>query len=172
MSIRVGWRDSALVLFAELTDVDIFTRATTDNQRLWELGDVFEIFLRPKTQESYVEFQIAPNNKCLQLRYPNAQAVAHARKLGTADHLLIHQKAFFSSTWICAEDHKWFVFAKIPIKTICDGVNLLPDVEWLFSFSRYDYTHNANSPVISSTSRHKKADFHRQLEWGELRFEK
>ena len=171
MYIRVGWHHSALLLFAELTDTDIFTHATADNQRLWELGDVFEIFLRPKTQESYVELQIAPNNKRLQLRYPNAQAVTNARMLGKTDHLMIPGKVFLSSTWTCADDNKWFVFAKIPAKTVCERANLLPDVEWLFSFSRYDYSPNGNAPVISSTSQHSKADFHRQVEWGELRFE-
>ena len=171
MFIRIGWRDSALLVFAELIDTDIFTHATADNQRLWELGDVFEIFLRSKAQESYVELQIAPNNKRLQLCYPNAQAVTNARMLGTADHLMIPGKAFLSSTWICADYHKWFVFAEIPVKTVCERTRSLPDVEWLFSFSRYDYTHNGNTPVISSTSLHKKADFHRQVEWGELRFE-
>jgi hypothetical protein len=171
MFIRVGWRDSALLVFAELTDMDIFTHATADNQRLWELGDVFEIFLRSTTQESYVELQIASNNKRLQLRYPNARAVALARKLGTADHLVIHGKACLSSTWVCADDQKWFVFAKIPVKTVCEKANLLPYVEWLFSFSRYDYTRNGSDPVISSTSPHTKADFHRQTEWGIIRFE-
>jgi hypothetical protein len=171
MFIRVGWHDTALLVFAELIDTYIFTRATADNQRLWELGDVFEIFLRPRAQESYVELQIAPNNKRLQLRYPDAQAVTLARKLGTADHLLIHGKAFLSSVWACADEHKWFVFAKIPAKTVCEKVKLLPDVEWLFSFSRYDHTHNGNAPVISSSSQHKRADFHRQVEWCVMRFE-
>lgn len=171
MFIRVGWRDSALLLFAELTDTDIFTHATADNQRLWELGDVFEIFLRPITQESYVELQVAPNNKRLQLRYPNTEAVAQARKLGTADHFVIHGKAFLSSTWVCADNQKWFVYAKIPVKTVCEKARLLSGVEWLFSFSRYDYTRNGIAPVISSASLHTKADFHRQTEWGVMRFE-
>ena len=170
MFIRIGWRDSALLVFAELIDGDIFTRARADNQRLWELGDVFEMFFRPTTQESYVELQVAPNNKRLQLRYPDARAVAQARKLGSADHLVIHERAFLSLTWVYADDQKWFVFAKIPVKTVCERASL-PDVEWLFSFSRYDYIRNGNAPVISSTSQHKIADFHRQVEWGVMRFE-
>lgn len=171
MFIRVGWRDSALLLLAELTDTDIFTHATEDNQRLWELGDVFEIFLRPRTQKSYVELQVAPSNKRLQLRYPDAEALAQARKLGSSDRFVIHRKAFLSSTWVRADDQKWFVYAKIPVKTVCEKAKLLPGVEWLFSFSRYDYTRNSLAPVISSASLHTKADFHRQTEWGVMRFE-
>ena len=100
MLVQIGWCDDMLLLFAELTDTDIFTHAKTNNQRLWELGDAFEVFLRPRNQESYVELQVAPNNKRLQLRYPNSRAVARARKLGTTDHLLIRRRAFVSSTWV------------------------------------------------------------------------
>jgi hypothetical protein len=170
MLIRTGWCDNILFLFAELTDTDIFTLATKNSQRFWELGDVFEVFLRPRIQKSYVELQVAPNNKRLQLRYQNARAVIHARKLGTSDHLLIHGRAFLSSTWICAAEQKWYVFVKIPAKTVCEQAILSPGVEWLFSFSRYDYTHDSKRPVISSTSPHKKPDFHRHTEWQVMRF--
>src|SRR4051812_5593755 len=46
--IRVGWQHNTLQVFAELTDTDIFTQASGSNQRLWELGDSFEMFLRPE----------------------------------------------------------------------------------------------------------------------------
>ncbi len=171
MLVQIGWCDDMLLLFAELTDTDIFTHAKTNNQRLWELGDAFEVFLRPRNQESYVELQVAPNNKRLQLRYPNSRAVARARKLGTTDHLLIRRRAFVSSTWVCAAEKKWYVFAKIPANTVCEQARLSPGDEWFFSFSRYDYTHAREHPVISSTSPHKRPDFHRQTEWRVMRFE-
>src|ERR1051326_2605619 len=44
--VRTGWRDDSLFVLAELTDGDIFTRATGHNQRFWELGDTFEMFLQ------------------------------------------------------------------------------------------------------------------------------
>jgi hypothetical protein len=45
--VYAGWRRDSLLLFAELTDHDIFTSVTVPNQRMWEMGDTFEIFLRP-----------------------------------------------------------------------------------------------------------------------------
>src|SRR5258706_5882095 len=53
--VRTGWRDRALLVLAELTDADIFNRATKLNERAWELGDVLEIFLRPFDRDGYVE---------------------------------------------------------------------------------------------------------------------
>jgi LmbE family N-acetylglucosaminyl deacetylase len=171
MVVRIGWRGDALLVLAELTDADIFTNATKDNQRLWELGDAFEIFLRPAEQEAYVEFQVAPNNRRLQLRYPNAEAMALARKTGATNRFVIRRQAFHSTTWVCAAEKKWFVLATIPARSVGENAGVLPGAEWLFSFSRYDYTRERSEPVISSTSPHAKADFHRQPEWGVMRFE-
>jgi hypothetical protein len=53
---------------------------------------------------------------------------------------------------------------------VCDRPGPLASAEWLFSFSRYDYTRGRGEPVISSTSPHAAPAFHRQQEWGRLRF--
>jgi hypothetical protein len=171
MIVRVGWQRNGLFVFAELTDVDVFTRATAHNQRFWELGDVFEIFLRPMNQASYVEFQVTPNNRRLQLRYPNAKAVAMARKAGSAADFVIRKKAFYSQIWLCPKEKKWFVLARIPFRSVSENGQSQAGSAWKFSFSRYDYTRGRAEPVISSTSPHAKADFHRQEEWGTLRFD-
>ena len=117
--VRMGWRGACLLVFAELTDADIFSRATGLNQRTWELGDAFEIFLRPDGQEAYVEFQVTPNNQRLQLRHADADAVALARRTGSLERALIHGKAFSSTTWVRPGSRKWFVLAKIPSKSVC-----------------------------------------------------
>ena len=52
------------MVFAELTDHHIFSRATGINQRTWGLGDTFEMFLRSDGQSQYSEFHglnIPPN---------------------------------------------------------------------------------------------------------------
>jgi len=169
MTVRSGWQAKGLFVFVELTDADISTRATAHHQRLWELGDVFEIFLGLAGQESYLELQVAPNNRRLQLRYPNPEAVARARKLGSAEEFVVRGKTFRSRVWLRAKVAKWFVLAQIPARAACGQARLRPGLEWRFSFSRYDYTRGRMAPVISSTSPHAKADFHCQQEWGVLR---
>ena len=54
-TVSAGWRVNSLLVFAELDDADIFTRATASNQRMWELGDVLEMFLSPESSGSYVD---------------------------------------------------------------------------------------------------------------------
>ena len=167
-TVRMGWRGSALLIFAELMDMEIFNGATKLNQRVWELGDVFEIFLRADKKENYVELHVTPNNQHLQMHYPDGTSVERARKNGGLEKFLIWDKAFHSKTWI--EGGKWHIFAEIPASLVCNSNESIENARWRFSFGRYDYVCGVKAPVISSTSRHAKPDFHRQHEWGVMTF--
>jgi len=169
-SVRVGWRENSLLIFAELADQDIFNGATELNQRTWELGDAFEIFLAPAQSESYIEFQVTPGNQKLQLRYSSAHSAARARQTGALSEFLITGEAFHSTTWIETHLRQWNVFAEIPVWVVCDPNACIGNGQWRFSFGRYDYTRGAAEPFISSTSPHAEPDFHRQHEWGILTF--
>jgi hypothetical protein len=159
-----------LLVFAELEDQDIFTRVTGLNQRFWELGDTFEIFLRPVGQQVYVEFHVSPNNQRLQLRFTDAGMVERLRKAGSFEDALTWGEAFYSRTWLQPDEHRWFVFAEVPAKSVSEKTRRLQGARWRFSFSRYDFTRGRDKPVISSTSVHTKPDFHRQSEWGTMSF--
>lgn len=169
--IRIGWHEDALLVFAELADVDFLTRAKKLNERLWELGDSFEIFLQPVGQSSYVELQVAPNNCQLQLRYPNPVAVEEARQADDFKPYLIPQEAFYSASWVRPAESRWFVLAKIPKDLVYENHDVLEGRKWRFSFSRYDYTAGQRKPVVSSTSPHTTPEFHSQEEWGTMHFQ-
>lgn len=170
--VRVAWRDRSLFVFAELTDRDLFTAATEHNQRLWEVGDAFEMFVRPAGQEAYAEFQVAPNNLRLQLRFPDAGWRARVSKEDAVLKALMPPRSFQSRSWLAADTAQWCVLAEIPSAALSDRVRPLAGDAWWFSFSRYDYTRGSRSPVISSTSPHPVPAFHRQQEWGLIRFQR
>jgi hypothetical protein len=169
-SVRVGWRNGSLLLLAELNDADIFTEMTKLNQKAWLLGDAFEIFLRPIQQAAYIEFHVTPNNQHLQLRFPDAAAVVRADQDGTVESLMLPGQVFHSKTWVQPEAGRWFIFAEIPAGAVGAESRSLSGCQWFFSFSRYDYTRGRKEPVISSTSPHALANFHRQQEWGLMTF--
>lgn len=170
--VRMGWRGCSLLVFAELTDLDIHNGATSLNQHTWELGDVFEIFLRSAEQQSYVELHVTPQNQRLQLHYPDARAAQSAREHGRLDDFLTRQEVFHSKTWIDAPLNRWQIYAEIPARTVCGSDQSIQGTQWRFSFGRYDYTRGVEKPVVSSTSPHAKPDFHRQHEWGVITFKK
>lgn len=151
-SARAGWRPGELLVFAELDDDDVFTRASGPNQRFWELGDTFEIFLEAEAASFYVELHVAPGNLRLQLRIPVPRPSVEPEALMTPP-------AFDSRVW--EGKKRWSVLAAVPFETIGG-----PPAR--FSFSRYDYSRGRAEPVRSSTSPHAALDFHRRKEWGSL----
>ena len=168
--VRTGWHGSSLLVFAELTDTDIFSGATKLNQRTWELGDVFEMFLRSAEKESYVEFHVTPHNQRLQLRYTDGSAAEWGRKMGRLEDVFVRDEAFHSMTWIENRTCQWNVYAEIPALAVCGSNKSIENTQWRFSFGRYDYTRGVKEPVISSTSPHAQPNFHREHEWGVMTF--
>ena len=171
-SVGAGWREESLFLFAKLTDADIFTRATRHNQRMWDLGDAFEIFLRPETQEAYSEFHVTPNNLHLQLHFADAQSVRQLAVANSFENAMVDEVLFESAVWVRPEEKCWQISARIPAASIFLEPRQMLGAIWHFSFSRYDYTRGRSKPVISSTSAHLQPRFHEQSEWGVLQFER
>lgn len=169
-TVRVGWREATLCVFAELTDVDVFTTATDDNQRLCELGDAFEVFIHPVGQEAYAEFHVAPNNLQLQLHFPDAGWRDRVSPEDAVAKALMPTHSFVSRTWLEPDCGRWCVLAEIPASVVCDTVVPLDGSEWRVSFSRYDHTRGGDAPVISSSSPHALPRFHRLHEWRPMRF--
>lgn len=158
--IRVGWTPTSLLVRADLPDRDIFTQATESNQRMWELGDVFEIFLQAADRSDYVELHVTPPNLRLQLHFQSAGK--------PATHL--DDGAFASRVKIDSENQRWTVHAEIPARLVSGRDSIHAEESWHFSFSRYDASRDGRPPVLSSTSPHQALNFHRIHEWGNLIF--
>lgn len=60
--------------------------------------------------------------------------------------------------------HRWRLLVATPAQSVVEKGGSCS--KWLISFSRYDYTHGENGPILSSSSPHVKLGFHRQQEWG------
>ena len=170
-TVRAGWRESSLLVFGDLTDITIFTHATRSNERLWELGDVLEIFLRPVEQAAYSEFQIAPNNLQLHLRYASPAAFQRAQQSNSIAEALVQDPGFKSRAWTRPEMSSWCVLAEIPAAAVCDCPKPMTGSAWHFSFCRYDYTSGRAEPVISSSSALSRPNFHCLSEWGVMQFQ-
>jgi hypothetical protein len=168
--VYIGWKDSDLFVFAELTDADIFTSAKHPGDHLWRLGDTFEIFLGRPDQEAYYEFHVAPNNLKLQMHFRDGQTVEWVSRTQRFEDLMMKGDAFVSQTWVKSEIKRWFVLARVFGKLL-EPNGELAGARWSISFGRYDYSRGEEVPVISSTSLHTKEDFHRRHEWGAICFE-
>lgn len=156
--VRAGRLGNRLLVFATLPDADIFTHATAPNQKTWELGDVFEIFLKPEDHPHYRELHVTPANIRTQLRFPPKES----------DLEFLPDGIFESRVWVASG--RWHVLASIPCAAITDRPEIEPGERWRFSFCRYDAFRDGRKPVISSTSPHPVPKFHRPAEWGVMVF--
>jgi hypothetical protein len=150
-----------------LEDEDIYNEEPARNAYFFKEGDVFEIFVRPETQDAYFEFHIGPDNQQLQLRIPSAEAFANQVD-GECEGWKIAGPLMQSWVQVDAPNGVWRVLALLPFDYIVEEAQKSQD--WLISFCRYDYTRGVKKPVISSSSPHAKLGFHRQHEWTRLRF--
>lgn len=164
--VRIEWRDNVFCLFATLVDSSIRTSATEDHQRLWELGDVFEIFLSDVRYRHYVELHVAPNGRRLQLRYPEAPG-EDGRLKGAFEECRVLEPVFDFRVFI--ERQCWHVWAEVPAATVIGTPEPLAGKRWRVSFGRYDYG-DSGAPVLSSTSPHAVVGFHRVHEWKHVTF--
>lgn len=146
---------SHLVLEADFIGKEPFSRATAHGQRLWEQGDVAELFVQKIGEESYREYQVSPNGFTLALHYPDLNGVAAVRSgLKKLEDFLTGEIPSAECTTTAAG---WRVLLRIPLPAS-------PGDRFSVSCCRYGYPANG-AAVISSTSPHPVRDFHRPQDW-------
>jgi hypothetical protein len=166
---RIGWNSFGLCAYVELVDNDIFTNATADNQRFWELGDTCEFFIKPgKAQPMYREIHVSPNDLKLDIQIPDREAYqqgkisweeilrndSHCHKLG---RILPGAKAWTAELWV-----PWTSLGV----SACPG----PLADWSLAVCRYNYTRGIADPEYSATAFLAKLSYHRYEEFHQMAF--
>lgn len=170
-TVRTGWTGQRLWVYAVLEDVDAFNPVTAFNEPAYEFGDVFEIFIKPGGQTTYYEFHVSPVNQLFQLRIPSVEAFQTLKTgPGIPEPLFLRDWQIESRVLCEPERQRWSVLATLPLDRMAENGPVNAGDEWLYSFSRYDYTRGRSAPVLSSTSPHTVLSYHRQQEWGRFLF--
>jgi hypothetical protein len=155
---RFSWADGVLRLEAEFAGHAPSSRATWHGQRLWEHGDVAELFVQKVGEESYREYQVSPNGFTLALRYTDLTGVAAVRSGSRALEDFLTGE--IPSADITTTSEGWSISLKIPLPAS-------PGERFRVSCCRYDYP-KEGAAIISSTSLHPVRDFHRPQDWAEF----
>jgi len=152
------WRDGILLVSADLNDSNVQTTATSHGQRLWEHGDVAELFVQRIGEDSYREYQLSPNGFTLDLIYPDLSGVAAVRSGERKIEDFFSETNFEARAELLATG--WIARFSIPLRGS-------PGDRIRISCCRYDAS-EGRAPIISSTSSHTIRDFHRPQEWREF----
>lgn len=168
--VSLSWSPHGLHFSARFEDYEVITRARQSGERLWELGDVMEIFVGPADADAYLELHVAPNGCTLQLAWPSPTVVAGMRARGETDigPFLRSEPLFQAGARTVADGWvaEGLVFARA-MAGLSDG-GFVSGARFRASFSRYDYGQDGEPYRLSSTSDHPVADFHRVAEWRTL----
>lgn len=170
------WTPDYLGVYGRLSDRQASNQAAGPNARTWEMGDVFEFFLRPLPGEAYWEFHVTPENQQLQLRFESEAFFRRRAELKTGparwlEGIGLPAGSFESRTVV--EPYQWEVLAWLPAARLgaTDG-GAWTRREWKANFCRYDADAGREHPIRSTTAKPlPKPDFHANAAWGRLRFE-
>lgn len=170
-AVVLAHHEGELVIYAELSDADIFNPIREHGAHAYAHGDVFEIFLRANGAPNYFEHHVTPDNITLQLSFPTPTTFAEKCtndpkwSLPFATQIPVRSQALVQPAL-----ELWRVLAIVPLAKITQDGSVPGD--WRFSFCRYDHTHGRGKPVLSSTTPYRFSNFHHQDHWGRLRLEK
>lgn len=154
----------AFWVFAALSDRDIYNSATGFNEKTWQTGDVFEIFIQTDA-DSYYEFHVTPENRNLFLAWTTESFAAR----GPLEEAMIQDPSFLSSeTSIQRDEDRWTVVARIPYANL--GIDPAdPDAALKVAFARYDTGRQADSlTILSASPEFPRASFHLRDFWHPL----
>ena len=155
-----SWNNGRLILTADLFDANVLTTATAHGQRLWEHGDVAELFVQKIGEEGYREYQVAPNGFTLALTYPDLSGVAALRSGERQIEDFFCGDPFEARGELTATG--WMAHFSIPLDSFPGG-------KFRVSCCCYDAA-AGRATIISSTSPHPVCDFHRPQDWREIIF--
>lgn len=168
-SVRIAWCPDSLLVRAELEDSDVFTKATRDNERLWEMGDTFEVFLEAEGAGYYTEMHVAPCNRRLHLKIRPEDYAAIAAKTLALEDVAVDPPDFQSRFEIIP--FGWAAELLIPAWAIDPAGVITRDSRWRGSFCRYDAASDGRPVELSSTSPHRgEINFHTREDWRPICF--
>jgi len=162
--VRLYRGPDAFYVYAVLADCVMGNTATGFNEKTWESGDVFEIFIQTGA-DTYYEFHVTPENRNLFLAWTTESFAEVKEGVGRLEDALIDDPSLIdTATKIHGEEEFWTVSMKIPYSALgLDSTVHKPALK--IAFARYDRSGAEGSAVLSATPNFSKPDFHDRDAW-------
>lgn len=166
-TVRVGSAPEGLAFYLSYQDSDIFSEATADQQKMWTLGDVAELFIKPGTDRpDYWEIHVTPNDFLMDIYIPHRERFMG----GEITWEEVIAPASGTQRRVTVSDGSWSVEALVPWKAFALDSAPEAGAVWQFAVCRYNCNGGLESPELSSTAHYTEAGFHRFEEFTDLVF--
>jgi hypothetical protein len=163
---RVTWTPEHLHVDAVFHGVAPHNRATSLNERTWELGDTFEFFLLLEDFHAYLEIQVTPENQRLQLRWPPDGLTRVRAKRKKIESFFVSDPNWVISRTLINRD-EWCTHLAIPA-VHCGYRAFGAGQRFRAAVCRYHYPAGHTKPVLSTTAALSGQSFHQPRDWHEL----
>lgn len=164
---RIGVSVMGLSVHVRYEDSDIFSTATANQQRMWQLGDVVEVFVKPGLDRTdYWEVHVTPNGFLMDLLIPSRAGTA------SGEHTWGEIVAPESGTTYQAKVGNGWWSAELTIPWSAFGETGIPATGtiWQVAVCRYNYNGGLEDPELSSTAPLTQASYHRYEEYTNIAF--
>jgi len=164
---RIGAASTGLSVHVRYEDSDIFSTATANQQRMWQLGDVVEVFVKPGLDRSdYWEVHVTPNDFLMDLHIPSRagmQSGEHTwEDIISPESGTVFQALVTDGSWAAELTIPWSAFGVTGIPA--------PGTTWQVAVCRYNYNGGLENPELSSTASLTKRSFHLYEDYTDLVF--
>jgi hypothetical protein len=168
----VGHGPQGVWFYACLDDGSVYTRARRDNEKMWELGDTVEFFVKPGgDREDYWEVHVTPNDLITDILIPSRDK--YLADVITWEDVVVADSGSTKRVRVAAAENRWAVELCIPWTAF--GRAMVPDAGsvWQVAVCRYNYTEGPGDGdlELSSTAHLTELNFHRYEEHTDLVFD-
>lgn len=159
-----------LAFYVWMQDTCIFTEARKHNEKMWQLGDVVEFFVKPGADRAdYWEIHLTPNNLIMDIHIPSREGL-----LGGSipwDQVIAADSGA-STTVVCNPAlTSWAAGICIPWKAFGSPLPPPSGTLWQAAVCRYNSPGTLEEePELSSTALLQGRGFHRYEDYHLLRF--
>lgn len=176
-SARLLYDDNYLYVAFAFEDMDLVDRSRKDDQELYAISDVAEIFLKPMDEPWYWEFHVTPKGRISTYWWPgDGPAERPAENHFKPRFIQVATKVRGTVNYSGDRDRGWTALVTIPWIKL-DRFNPTKDLpaRWTILLSRYDYSRyrtKGSGPELSAASRLSKPYYHLVNEYPRLSLRK
>ncbi|RKX46084.1 MAG: hypothetical protein DRP64_03765 [Verrucomicrobia bacterium] len=163
--VRFGWDETGLYVYADLEDSHIIVQNRQDEQLHYEHGDVFELFVKPRTEPYYWEMYAVPSGNKSTLFFPRNRA-------GKGLNDFLHGHGFQSLKVSVKQSSKgWNAQMFVPAAQLTAlGAGWGDGTEWTVFCGRYNYnSEDLADPELSMAPPLSATNYHLTDEYARLR---
>lgn len=174
--IQFLWDKRFLYVGARLDDNDVVATGSKDQQLHFKLGDVVEVFLKPKDDSIYWEIYGTPHEKKTAMLFPSrGRAILSQATKYQMNDLKVSARIHGTLNNWKDKDHGWSVVIAIPFAELKKyHIKTEPGAAFYIMIGRYNYSRYLKNKELSCfpANSGKPKGFHSYEEWGLLTLKK